>query len=117
MFPARGRTDQRTGQLNVATREADVFTFLNLDALRGTQSAAVTPPRQRRNLAVAVALKFDSGFDRRRDCNSGSGEEAAVICRIQGPNVSGFIKRDELILPAELAPYLEIQEGILLAGV
>ena len=41
-----------------------------------------------------------------------SGREAVVIDRIQRPHLAGFIKRDELIFPRELAPHLEIHKGI-----
>ena len=57
-------------------------------------------------------MKLNSGLDRGRHRGARPGEELVAICRIQRPNVAGFIKRDELILAGELAPELEIQEGI-----
>ena len=44
----------------------DVFTFLDLDALRQhARARTLALPRQRGDLAGAVALKLDSGFDRK----------------------------------------------------
>ena len=84
-------------RLNVVTREADVLTFLNLDASRDTWTCAAMPPCQSVDPAVTVARKLDSGLNRVGNGGSRTREEAVVIGRIQRPNLSGFIKRDELI--------------------
>src|SRR5687767_4488108 len=96
MFPARGRTDEHSGELNAAVREADVFALFDVNAPCGTRSGSVTVPRKRSDLAGDVALKLDSRLDGRRHRHARSGEEPVAVGRIQRSNFSGFIKRDEL---------------------
>jgi hypothetical protein len=94
MFRGGVGTDERPRQLNVAAREMNVFTFLNLDASRETWSRTAALPRQRRERARAVALKLDSGLDRRGNRGARACEEAIEIGRIQRPHVAGFVKRN-----------------------
>jgi hypothetical protein len=60
MFPARGRSDERPGELNVAVRETDIFPLLHLDASRRTRHGTFAPPRERGDRTGSVALKLDS---------------------------------------------------------
>src|SRR5205823_2869583 len=106
------RADQRPRQLNGAVCEADGLQGLDLDAPRDTRGCTLAFPRQRSDLAGGVALKLDPGFDRGRDRSARTGEEAVAVRRIQRPNLSGFIERDELVRPGEFIPHLEICEGI-----
>ena len=63
-------------------------------------------------MAITVSLKFDLRFNSVWNRSSRTGEETVVIGRIQHPNHSGFIERDELIFSRELTPHLEVDEGI-----
>ena len=115
VFPTRGRTDERTGQLNVAAREADVFAFLDLDTPRGSRTGTLALPRKRGDLAGAVPLKFNSRLDGRRNRHARSGEELVAVGRVQRPHLTGFVERDEFARlgeAAEFIPQLEIHEPI-----
>src|SRR5687768_13316939 len=108
---------ERSRQLNVAVRETHVLTLLGLDPSPDARSRALPPPRQRRDSAGAVALEVDSGLDGGRDASARTGEKAVAARRIERPSLTGFIERDELIRPRELAPHLEVQKGILVPPV
>ena len=59
MLSLPDRTDERAGETDIAIGETDVFTPLDLDASRDTRIAALALPRQRGDLAGAVAMKLD----------------------------------------------------------
>src|SRR2546427_10396905 len=91
MLRACLRADQRTRQLNVAVREADLLVSLDLDAPRDSWRLFAALPSQRADLTGRVALKLDAGLDRRRDRGARTGEEPVAIRRIQRPNLARFI--------------------------
>src|SRR5687768_14054539 len=97
MSRARGGSDESAGQLNLTAREADLFTFLDLDTPRDARSCTAALPRQRGHLPVAVALKINCRLDRTRDTGARTGEEAVAIGGKERSNLTGFIERRDLI--------------------
>jgi hypothetical protein len=59
-LPSSNGTDQRAGESNVAIREVDVRTFLDLDAFAEARSH---PRAARSGGDLPRALKLDSGFN------------------------------------------------------
>ena len=114
MFAAGGRRDQRAGQLHVAIREPHVFPFFDLDAFRSPRRRTVMLPRQRDNLAGAVALKGDARLDRGGQRRAGAGEKLVTVGRIQRAHITGLVKRHQLRRPesAELVPHLQVDECV-----
>src|SRR4051812_38422851 len=108
MLSRRRWADQHAGEPNGTARKAHVLTPLDLDALGSSLRRSATLPFQRRYPPRRIAAKGDVGFDRTRDGGTGTESEAIAGHRIQSANVSGFLERDKLILPAEFTPQLEV---------
>jgi hypothetical protein len=102
VFAARRWTDERTGQLYVSIREADVLMLLDVDAACGP-CCTFAVFDERSDAALRVPPKLDANG------SAATGDEAIAACRGQRPNVACFIECDELVRSGELVPDLQIQ--------
>src|SRR5215469_5299250 len=106
------RADQRACKSNFSIGEDDVFSLLNLHPSRCTRGGVSSTPRQGCQPALTASLKVNSRFNRRWNGGTRTGKESVVIDRIQRSNLTRLVKCDQLILPCELAPHLDIEKGI-----
>jgi hypothetical protein len=98
--------------VDVAICEADIFTLLILNPVRRPGYGVTASPTERHNPAAFITAKFYSRFDRIGNRSAGASDELSTVGREQGANLSGFVKRDKVILPSELTPHLKVDEVI-----
>jgi len=67
-------------------------------------------PTERHNPATGIVIEFRSRFDRIRNRDARPSDKSSVLCREQGANLPGFIKRDKIILPSKLTPHLKVDK-------